>query len=254
MAGGEAYEEAVQIARSRRLSVGLHVTLCDGRAVLPHTRIPDLADRDGRMERNPVRAWLKCMRPGILSQVEAEVEAQFNRLENAGLELTHVDSHHHLHMNPPIFETLCRQAAQRGVAWIRIPAEPLSTVVGLRSRARGMMSFAEWATFGVLKARNLGIAGRYGLESACRAYGISRTGDIDAHYLLRVLERMRGPLNELFTHPDNRTESGRRELEALTSVEVRNRLASLGVELVGYRELSERRAGLRSVCQGKGVF
>ncbi len=253
VAGGEAYEEAVQIARSRRLSVGLHVTLCDGRAVLPHSRIPDLADRDGTMESNPVKAWLKCTRPGILPQIEAEIEAQFDRLETSGLVPTHVDSHHHLHMNPPIFKALCKQAARRGVTWIRIPAEPLSDIVALRSRARGMMSFAEWATFGVLKEYNLGIARRYGLENASRVYGLSRTGDIDVHYLLRVVERMRGPLNELFTHPDDATESGLREFEALTSREVRDRLASLGVGLVGYRELSKQRANLHSVCREKGV-
>ncbi len=85
MAGGEAFEEAVQIALKRsRLSVGLHVTLCDGRAVLKQSQIPDLVDRDGCFEASPARAWVGYMRRAVLSQIEAEVEAQFDRLDKAG--------------------------------------------------------------------------------------------------------------------------------------------------------------------------
>jgi len=48
MVGGEAFQEAVQIALDRSgLAVGLHVTLCDGRAVLPHSSIPSLTDAEG---------------------------------------------------------------------------------------------------------------------------------------------------------------------------------------------------------------
>src|SRR5208282_4554305 len=43
MAGGEAFDDAVQTALDRsRLSIGLHLTLCDGKAVLPHASIPDI--------------------------------------------------------------------------------------------------------------------------------------------------------------------------------------------------------------------
>lgn len=52
MAGGQAFEEAVMIAvECSNLSVGLHVTLCDGRAVLPPSQIPDLVDHDGNFEK-----------------------------------------------------------------------------------------------------------------------------------------------------------------------------------------------------------
>lgn len=85
MAGGEVFEEAVQIAlRRNRLSVGLHVTLCDGRAVLKQSRIPDLVNREGCFEASPARARVRYMRPAVLPQIEAEVEAQFDRLERAG--------------------------------------------------------------------------------------------------------------------------------------------------------------------------
>ena len=248
MAGGEAFQEAVQIARDRHeLAVGLHVTLCDGRAVLPPSSIPSLTDAEGYMEKSPARAWIKYTRPALLSQIEREVEAQFDRLAMAGLHPVHVDCHHHLHMHPFIFEVICRQAARRGVNWVRIPIESLPVVLGSRSRLRGMMPLVEWAVFGIVGMRNKRIAGKYGLRTACHVYGLSRTGGIDEEYLLDVLNHLEGRVNEFFTHPDSSTEAGRKEMRALTSAQVRERLASLGIIKANYRELSEGTVILDSV-------
>src|SRR5208282_4128335 len=95
MAGGEAFDDAVQTALARsRLSTGLHVTLCDGKAVLPHASLPDITDHDGNFLKDPFSAGLHYTRPGLLAQIEAEVEAQFGRLERAGVRPHHVDGHH----------------------------------------------------------------------------------------------------------------------------------------------------------------
>ncbi len=237
MAGGEAFEEAVQIALGRGLSIGLHITLCDGHAVLPQSQVPGLVDSSGMMEKRPSTAWLRFKKPGLLSQIDAEVEAQFNRLEEAGLRISFVNSHHHLHMHPSVFEIVCRHASKRGISWIRFPAEPLSIVFGLRSHSRGLMPFIEWAVFGMLRMYNLKTARRYAMNTSCRVYGLSRTEDIDEEYLIEILNRIGNPFNEIFMHPDAATESGRQELEALTSVHVRDRLDFLEMTLTGYREL-----------------
>jgi hopanoid biosynthesis associated protein HpnK len=250
MAGGEAFEEAVEIAIKRgQLSVGLHVTLCDGRAVLPHSQIPDLTDHDGYFEKRPALAWMRYTKPGLLLQIESEIKAQFDRMEKSGIHPTHVDGHHHIHMHPLIFEVLCRQASQRGVNWIRLPRESLSLVLNLRSPLRGAMPFIEWAVFGVLGTYNLRIARKYGLHVACHVYGLSVTGSIDEKFLLDILNRSKGSLSEIFTHPDISTMSGKCELEALSSIKVRNRMNSLGIVPVGYRELSERSVFYESVWE-----
>ncbi len=250
MPGGRAFDEAVQIVLNRRcLSVGLHVSLCDGRAVLKPSLIPDIVDSSGDLEESPVKAWLSFMRRGILSQIEAEVEAQFSRLEEAGIRPTHVDSHHHLHMNPLIFEVVCRQASRRGVGWIRLPNEPLSVVLHSRFFSRGLMPFAEWAVFGILRAYNYKIARRYGLNVACNTLGLSQTDSVNEKYFLYILNRVRGPINEIFVHPDISTASGRKELEALTSTGVRRRIAHLGIDLIGYKRLHGEDVVLNSILE-----
>jgi hopanoid biosynthesis associated protein HpnK len=251
MAGGEAFEEAVQLALKRsRLSVGLHVTLCDGKAVLRRSQIPDLVDRDGCFASGPSRAWINYMRPAVMPQIEAEVKAQFDRLERAGIHPTHIDGHHHLQMHPFIFRILCREASRRGIGWIRLPCEPLPLVFSWRSLSRGIMPFLERAVFGVLRAYNLKTAAEFGISVAGSCLGLSWTGSIDKMSLPCLLSYAGGQVNEIFSHPDVCTAEGRRELEALTSADVRERLSSVGLELVGYRELTKERTALDSAWEG----
>ncbi|MEW5744976.1 MAG: ChbG/HpnK family deacetylase [Nitrospirota bacterium] len=238
MAGGAAFEEAVDLVRNREtLSVGLHLTLCDGRAVLPRRRIPGLVDPDGCFERNPAVAWLRCLYRDTDAQIEAEIAAQFDRLEAAGITPEHVDSHHHLHMQPRLFALVCRLAAERGVRWIRIPAEPASMLSKWRSPSRGIMPFLEWGAFAMLAPGNARAARRYGLRSACTVYGLSRTGAVDKAYLFAVVRSMSSSPCELFVHPDEATPGGRKELEALISPEVRHRIDAAGIELGHYESL-----------------
>jgi len=237
MVKGKAFEEAVRIARSRsRLSVGLHVTLCDGQAVLSHAEIPDLVDRHGYFETSPSRAWFKYSRTGILSQLEKEIEAQFDLLAKARINPTHVDGHHHLHMHPALFRILCEKAAQRGVPWIRIPCEPLSLVFRYFIPRRGAMPFVEWAVFRMLKATHERTARNYGLHVANVVYGLSRSGQVDEKYLVHILTRSVGCI-EIFTHPEMASEAGCRELEALISTAVQDKVASHGIALGGYRDI-----------------
>ena len=249
MAGGAAFHEAVQMTRERsQLSVGLHVTLCDGRAVLPSTQILDLTDADGFFKKSPIKAWL-CVNYNLLQQIELAIDAQFNRLEESGIRPTHVDGHHHLHMHPLIFEVVCRQASRRGVEWIRIPKEPLSVVLRFHSPSRGSMAFVEWAVFGMLRKRHESLARKYELSVARHVYGLSRTGEIDEEYLLNIFDHAGIALDEIFTHPDMSTQSGMRELKALISTRVRDRLAFLGIALAGYGELSKMASASRPAME-----
>jgi hopanoid biosynthesis associated protein HpnK len=237
MVGGKAFEEAVRIAQSRsRLSVGLHVTLCNGLSVLSHAEIPDLVDYHGYFETSPSRAWLKYSRDSILSQVENEIEAQFDLLAKARINPTHVDGHHHLHMHPALFKIICRKAAQRGVPWIRIPCEPLSLVFRSFSTSRGAMPFVAWGVFRILKMTHERTSRYYGLHVANAVYGLSRSGQVDEKYLSHILTRSVHCI-EIFTHPEMASEAGSRELEALVSPAVKDKLASHGIALRGFRDI-----------------
>src|SRR5205807_5265495 len=103
LANGPAFEDAV--ASLHRLSpappppgVGLHFNLTAGEPLAPPARIPSLCDRHtsgfvslGRLVR---RALTGRLDP---SHVASECRAQLARIQGAGVTVTHIDSHRHVH-------------------------------------------------------------------------------------------------------------------------------------------------------------
>src|SRR5262249_1077732 len=99
MVGAPAADDAVAMAKTEGLPVGLHLTLVDGRALLPPERIPELVDARGAF-----RSGLggPAVRLGVSararSQARAECEAQVDAFLATGLELDHLNAHHHFHL------------------------------------------------------------------------------------------------------------------------------------------------------------
>jgi chitin disaccharide deacetylase len=242
MAGGACFEQAAEAVRTREgLSLGLHVTLCDGKAVLPHSDIPDITTPDGYFIKWPASVWIGLSRKYIIEQAEREINAQFDRLEAAGVKPCYVDSHHHLHMHPGLFGPLCRISAARGVSWIRIPSEPARVVYGLSSGGRGLISFIEHAVFAALISSNRAMAMECGLRCADHVYGLSHTGKMSEEYLLALINSMSVAhgsfINEIFFHPDKAHAAGQAELRALKSAAVAARLDSFNIKGIGYNNL-----------------
>src|SRR5262245_18839736 len=97
--------DAIRRARSRpSLGVGIHLALVDGTPTLPPRRVPTLVEDDGRFRRSWKSFIVACLRGKVsLADVELELVAQIERLRSAGVALTHLDAHKHVHAYPPIF-------------------------------------------------------------------------------------------------------------------------------------------------------
>jgi predicted glycoside hydrolase/deacetylase ChbG (UPF0249 family) len=167
-------------------------------------------------------------------QIEQEIRAQLERYLETGLSLDRVDGHHHLHMHPVVFEILLRCIEDYRIPWVRLIHEDC------RARRRGDPLLGEIvaAIFWLLAAHHRRALRRLGFAFAPdRVYGLRATGRLDLQEWLRILPRMRGSAVEIYTHPDEGTEEGRLQLEALCAPELRS-----AVEAEGYRLVSSREA------------
>lgn len=88
------------------LNIGLHANLTNEMPVLSRHRIPLLVDERGKFAHGFVDlALLSVLHPRELKrQVKIEVKAQIEKALAAGIKLTHLDSHRHVHMIPGIFK------------------------------------------------------------------------------------------------------------------------------------------------------
>lgn len=255
MADGQAFDDAVSLARSRsRLGIGCHIVLVDGRPLVRQTATHTLLD--------PTRstAEVPCFREGIgkfaalallgkLAEDEIEVEAtaQIRKLQSSGVTVTHFDSHKHTHMFPRVYRPLLRAAQACGVKAVRNPFERVRS-----SQLSRPGLWRRWTEVGVLR----GLAQNFreavlnaGMFTPDGTFAIVATGSLDEPLLRRMLEHLPDGTWELVCHPgyndaDLRNvqtrlrESREQELRLLTAQSTRDLLAANQVEIISYRDLA----------------
>jgi predicted glycoside hydrolase/deacetylase ChbG (UPF0249 family) len=241
MANGLDWESAVRFARATRtLDVGVHLNLVQGRPLL---RVPSLTDRrTGELLPLGALARRTLARRIDRDELAAELRAQIERVRQAGISVTHLDSHRHAHVLPGIFATVRRVAIEAGIRALRIPREPLAmNVLHPGATARK-----------IVLATSLSVSRALPLDAALATTdhfrGVSMQGG--AHFdrrLRRALDTLGPGSTELMVHPghvdealiaqDPYTRPRAIELAALTSPGIRERLARGDIELTSFAAL-----------------
>lgn len=127
MATGPAFEDAVSIARSHpTLGVGCHIILTDGTPASPPAHIPTLIGPDGKNFRPSLLDFVHALLRGLIrtEDIEREALAQIQKLQRAGIQVTHVDTHKHTHLFPAVNRPLLSVLERTGISAIRNPFEP----------------------------------------------------------------------------------------------------------------------------------
>ena len=117
LANGPAFHEAARVARTCQQSVGIHLNHIEFRPILSDYQEPSkFFEHDGQFSRN--FQYSVTLRDG--RYVAAEWVAQVRAALDAGVPLSHMDSHGHVHTTPANF--LAVKAVQRhgGVGRVRI--------------------------------------------------------------------------------------------------------------------------------------
>jgi chitin disaccharide deacetylase len=127
MANGAAFDDAVDVVRAHpALGVGCHIVLTDGVPVSPPESIPSLLGGDGKSFRASLLDFLQALLRGAISEddVAREALAQIQKLQRAGIDVTHLDTHKHTHLFPTIARPLLHVAERTSIGAIRNPFEP----------------------------------------------------------------------------------------------------------------------------------
>jgi hopanoid biosynthesis associated protein HpnK len=256
LANGPAFDDGIAIARALpALGVGIHLNLSDGAPVAETKNVLTLTDKEGQLSGGPEQLLLRLARRKLkLAEVEREWDAQISKIRTAGISPTHLDGHKHVHMLPGLFSIALKLAKKHSIAAIRIALE----ASGLRTALSGRKSPSASTEFkqGV-QARGLKLLARdahkladnAGIESADYFCGISQTGVMTHFGVLNLLENLPEGTTELMCHPGyfdkdlaqspTRLQDSRlAELEILTDTAVRKSVASHGIRLINYSQIS----------------
>lgn len=224
MATGAAFDHAVELARENPgLDVGVHLVLV-GSEGYPSTLPRLLAAVAARR----IRVY-----DALVSQVHRVIEA--------GIQPTHLDTHKHTHLLPPVLDAVARIAEEFRIPWVRRPFDLPMTGVAWKPRLASK-------AFAMVRGRFHRVLASRGCRTTDYFAGFQITGDYGQAELAQLIARLPEGLTEFMCHPGFCTaelraartrlkESRRRELDALTSAEVRAALDSANVRLLTYREL-----------------
>lgn len=253
MANGQAFDAAVEIARAHpELGVGVHIVLVGEPAVAPRAKLPLLTDFSGQLPRTIRSLILKSRSSAAFSQeIETEMRAQIDRVRAAGIQPTHLDTHKHTHIYPPVMKVLAKVAQDYGITRVRMPFEDLRGVVrrlgGVRVALSGRSAFV-LASHGNRPYFRRHLR-RSRLRTPDHFFGFFATGQLARDALLGILRSLPEGTSELVCHPgfvdadlqDSATrlkEHRAIELAALTDPAVRKEIAILGIRLMSYQELN----------------
>jgi predicted glycoside hydrolase/deacetylase ChbG (UPF0249 family) len=232
MANGGAFDDAVRLAREApSLDTGVHFVLVGGASVA----------HPGRPLPATVSQLIQAL---VLRRIDPfeELSAQMDRILSAGLAVTHVDTHKHTHLLPPVLDAVCRIAESHGVRWVRRPFDfPITPGPAGVPATKRIVSRAMGSVRRMFHAK----MARHGCASTDHFAGFQLTGRFSHEDVVYLIERLPEGWTEFMVHPGFCTnelrsartrlkESREVELRALTHPAARQALSSAGILLVPY--------------------
>src|ERR1700722_5121585 len=253
MANGLAFADAVKkAAENPKLGVGCHLVLVGGKPVAPAEQVPSLVDAQGNLP-DSLPEFVARVSAGLIKkeEIERELRAQILKIQNAGVVLSHLDSHKHTHAHPKVMDVVGKVAQELGVRKIRRPVENLrSSWHTTRRDAEGVSK--QIAAAGVVRVVASGFdafVDKYKLTCPDYFLGLAMTGQLGPAALRRMAASIQEGSTEIMLHPGIRdadlAASGSRlqqqretEMEGLLDGGVRQAFFERGIHFISYRELN----------------
>ena len=234
MANGEAFDDAVRLARETpSLDVGCHLVLVGGRSLVTGEPLPaTITHLLGALALRQIRVY-------------DELRAQVRRTMDSGLQPSHLDTHKHTHLAPQVLEAVARIGEEFRIPWIRRPLDfPLGAARGTVPVLKRLTSDA----LGFLRGPIHRAIRQHGCRTTDHFAGFQITGRWCTRELIELIALIPEGSTELMCHPGRcgpalcsaptrLKQSREEELRALVAPEVRKAIDQAGIDLVNFRQL-----------------
>ncbi len=241
---GLAFDHAVDILKKNpSLDVGIHLTLIEETPLLRPEEVPTLVNKSGKFFSN-AKQFFKRYLLGRISKddVQRELEAQFKKVLNTGIKITHIDGHQHMHVLKDVFNATIKLAFKYDIPVIRIPEEKIKLHNFFRKKVLPRILSLYVLNFISRQRRN-----ENNLIHTDHFAGFLFGGKLNKNNLLTLLQHLPGSgVCEVMCHPGMKDNSSiyshwgsnwSSELDALTDKDILNFINEKGIELVNFDTL-----------------
>jgi len=252
MPAAPASVQALALSRQLpNLCLGVHLTLIQGRAVLPSYALPRLVDAAGRFPSDPVRTgWRYYFDPGLFPEIRRELRAQIESILDEGLSVWHLNGHLNLHLHPRLAPLVVDLAREYHIPALRLAREDWRTTLALAPEGP-FPKAALGCIFAILSRRTRALAERAGLLVNDHLFGLTHHGRLTEDYLVNLVPRLQPGLTEIYCHPALAADPEliqaapgyrrQQEFTALVSPRLKETLGRYEVEVTDFREVVQQR-------------
>ena len=240
MVGGEAWEEAVDMAKANpMLGIGLHITLSNGLSVLEKEDLPDLVDHRRRFLSGAVASGFRYYcDPRLRKQLKKEIKAQWARFRATGLIMDHLNGHLNIHLHPTVLGLLLDEMLDSERIPVRLTREPLMWKFpyyrnGLCYR------LVHWMVFSIISSWAMRRLRFHKVPFSDRVFGLLESGQMSLGFVDGVLKTLSSEVTEFYFHPG----SNPAELDLLLSRDLGVVLERRQVRLVRCQDLFRADSG-----------
>ena len=248
MAGGDAFDEAVEMARSMpSLGIGIHLTLVGGiKPVLPPSEVPSLTWDNGVFCHDYGKLIVRDLEGKIsLSEVYEEWDAQIQKIMNTGLPVTHMDGHQHMHMWPHFYPIARDLAKKYHISCMRVPDEDV--LFGMKDG-----HIIRWAAkngLSLLSRMHRPDLKKNHIRTNDHFFGMLYGGHLSPERFAKFILQTKPGITEIMCHPSADTRAmedtfhwgyhGEDELAGLLADINRELIAKKQISLISYRDVRE---------------
>jgi predicted glycoside hydrolase/deacetylase ChbG (UPF0249 family) len=114
------FDDAVRFLKKHpKISIGLHFNITEGKPLISPNMAGNLIREDDCFYHWPQLIGRLVFNNIKKKEIDEELQAQFAKLKATGLRITHIDSHHHVHLYPAIFEIISKFAENQNIYYVR---------------------------------------------------------------------------------------------------------------------------------------
>jgi chitin disaccharide deacetylase len=222
MTFGEDFDHTVALLAESGVPTGVHLALNHGRGVLAADKVPSLHAADGRLW-DTVEGTMAHLK---IDEARLELEAQVQKLVDAGIKPKHLDSHMGLVFNTPALMGMYRDLAIKYDVALALPESPYFDPMRAALAAASLGS-------------SVSLVGIYDLPGGAKETPENRR---DAYAAL--LSSLKPGLNHLYSHPAPPTDAVKAaygdyairndDYALFMSADWKDLLARKNIELAGY--------------------
>ncbi len=198
---GPATKDAIRYIKSvmeKNISIGIHINLSEGTPITKGLKSIVGENNSFLSKNSALKLFSNENDIEVKKEIEQEIDAQIRSITEAGINIDHMDGHHHIHIMPSVIDIAIKKANEYDIGWMRIPYEPFKMLETLEVDENDMQEARFFSRYAEIAKGHIKDAG---IKTADYFIGLYMKGRLSPEVLKEVTAKLKDGVTEIMVHP-----------------------------------------------------